>query len=124
MVQRVDPTGTPEDLAAIGYDGRTWDRPWNLPRGQITTLERMPSAWLETGGDAVELPRGEELDLEDGTGTDPLTGRPMSARRAARPTTVQRRPRSSCTEAGSCTSPTATGSARTTTTSSTPARRP
>ena len=51
MVQRVDPTGAPEDLAAIGYDGLTWDRPWNLPRGQITTLERMPSAWLETGGD-------------------------------------------------------------------------
>jgi CubicO group peptidase (beta-lactamase class C family) len=78
MVQRVDPTGTPADLAAIGYDGRTWDRPWNLPRGQITTLERMPSVWLETGGDAVELPHGEELELALGTGTDPLTGRAMS----------------------------------------------
>jgi CubicO group peptidase (beta-lactamase class C family) len=78
MVQRVDPTGTPVELARVGYDGRTWDRPWNLARGQITTLERMPSAWLSTGGPAIELPRGAQLDLEDATGTDPLTGRPMS----------------------------------------------
>ena len=79
MVQRVDPTGAPEDLAAIGYDGLTWDRPWNLPRGQITTLERMPSAWLETGGPAVEIPRGEQIDLERGSWTDPLTGRETTA---------------------------------------------
>ena len=79
MVQRVDPSGTPEDLAAIGYDGLTWDKPWNLPRGQITTLERMPSAWLETGGPSVEIPRGEQIDLEWGHWTDPLTGRPTTA---------------------------------------------
>ena len=42
MVEHVDATGTPAELAALGYDGTTWDRPWNLPRGQLTTLERMP----------------------------------------------------------------------------------
>jgi CubicO group peptidase (beta-lactamase class C family) len=74
VVTYVDPTGTPADLASIGYDGTTWDRPWNLPRGQITTTERMPSALL-AGGPAVEWPVGESLDLGAVEATDPLMGR-------------------------------------------------
>jgi len=58
MVQHLDPTGVPADLAAVGYDGLTWDKPWNLLRGQITSLERMPSVELSTGGPPVQIPTG------------------------------------------------------------------
>ena len=53
MVTLLPATGTPETLAKIGYDGTTWDQPWHLARGQLTTLERMPSAELEPGGPVV-----------------------------------------------------------------------
>ena len=78
MVEYVDPTGTPGELASIGYDGTTWDRPWNLPRGQITTLERMPSAIL-AAGTPVEWPAGEALDIAAIPAVDPLTGRSTDA---------------------------------------------
>jgi CubicO group peptidase (beta-lactamase class C family) len=74
VVEYVVPTGTPAELEAIGYDGTTWDRPWNLPRGQLTTLERMPSALL-AAGPTVQWPVGESLDLGGVEATDPLTGR-------------------------------------------------
>lgn len=78
MVRWLEPAGTPSGLAEVGYDGRTWDAPVNLARGQITTAERMRSAELETGGSASAIPVGERLDL-DGVGfVDPLTGRPMT----------------------------------------------
>ena len=59
MVIRLAPTGTPPELAAVGYDGTTWDRPWNLPRGQLTTLERMPSVELMTGSAVLAIPMGD-----------------------------------------------------------------
>jgi CubicO group peptidase (beta-lactamase class C family) len=74
MVEYVDPRGTPAELESIGYDGTSWDRPWNLPRGQVTTLERMPSAILEAGP-TVEWPMGEVLELGAVKAIDPLTGR-------------------------------------------------
>ena len=77
MVQRLEPTGVPSELAALGYDGLTWDRPWNLVRGQITSLERMPSVELAPGGPAVVIPAGPALALEEVSFTDPLTGREM-----------------------------------------------
>ena len=46
-------------LAAVGYDGRTWDSPTGLVRGQISTAERMRSAELETGGPASAIDVGE-----------------------------------------------------------------
>jgi len=77
MVQHLEPTGVPLALAALGYDGLTWDKPWNLVRGQITSLERMPSVELATGGQAVVIPAGPALALEEVSFTDPLTGREM-----------------------------------------------
>lgn len=74
MVHLLDPTGTPEELAVLGYDDRSWDQPAHLPRGQLTTAERMPSAVLEPGP-AHEWPRGPELDLASIGARDPLTGR-------------------------------------------------
>jgi CubicO group peptidase (beta-lactamase class C family) len=78
MVQHLEPTGVPVELAAVGYDGLTWDKPWNLVRGQITSLERMPSVELNPGGPAVEIPAGPMLALEGVFLTDPLTGREMA----------------------------------------------
>jgi CubicO group peptidase (beta-lactamase class C family) len=78
VVRFLEPSGTPAAMAAVGYDGRTWDTPANLARGQITTAERMRSAELETGGAGAPIPVGEALDLESAEFVDPLTGRPMS----------------------------------------------
>lgn len=78
MVTFLPPSGTPADLAAVGFDGRTWDRATNLARGQITTTERMPSAELACGTGPTPIPVGERLDVDGLTLTDPLTGRPMS----------------------------------------------
>jgi CubicO group peptidase (beta-lactamase class C family) len=78
MVRYLDASGTPAELAAVGYDGRTWDTPAGLARGQITTAERMPSAELDPGPGVRPVPQGEALDLEATTFTDPLTGRLMS----------------------------------------------
>ena len=77
MVTLVPATGTPEQLSQVGYDGTTWDRPWNLARGQTTTAERMPSAELSPGGPSSAIPRGTGLDVDALTFTDPLTGRAM-----------------------------------------------
>ncbi len=71
-------TGTPSELARIGYDGTTWDQPQHLARGQLTTSERMPSVELDPGGDPVPFAIGEQLDVEGMVFTDPLTGRTMS----------------------------------------------
>lgn len=78
MVTLVSATGTPRDLSRIGYDGTTWDQPWHLARGQITTAERMPSAELEPGGPSIPIPAGERLDVAQLTFTDPLTARAMT----------------------------------------------
>lgn len=78
VVTYLPPTGTPETLAAIGYDGRTWDRPWNLARGQITTAERMPSVELDPGGPPHPLPVGATLDVAGLTFADPLGDRPLT----------------------------------------------
>jgi CubicO group peptidase (beta-lactamase class C family) len=78
VVTFVPPTGTPEELARVGYGGRTWDQPWNLARGQLTTGERMPSVELSPGGPGTPIPRGTELDVETMSFTDPLTGRAMA----------------------------------------------
>ncbi len=77
MVVRLAPTGVPAALADVGYDGLTWEQPWNLVRGQITSLERMPSVELSPGGPSVAIPQGPSLDLESCSFTDPLTGRAM-----------------------------------------------
>jgi CubicO group peptidase (beta-lactamase class C family) len=71
------PTGTPEALSALGYDDATWDQPWNLPRGQLTTGERMPSVELDPGGPATPIPWGERLEVGGLRFTDPLTGREL-----------------------------------------------
>ncbi len=78
MVRILEPVGTPSELAAVGYDGRTWDSPVNLARGQITTGERMRSAELEPGAPATSIPWGERLDLDAVAFVDPLTGRAMT----------------------------------------------
>lgn len=80
MVTYLDPTGQPGGLTRLGYTDRTWDRPGNLPRGQLTTAERMRSAELDPGDRPVELPTGEQLDVDALVLTDPLTGRPMLGR--------------------------------------------
>lgn len=77
MVRYLEPTGTPVELAVLGYDGACWDSPANLPRGQLTTAERMPSAELDPGSRPSPIRRGEDLDLESLTFTDPLTSRAM-----------------------------------------------
>ena len=78
MVTRLPPTGIPPDLARFGYDGMTWDQPWHLARGQLTTGERMPSAQIDPGGPARPLSHGEHLDIGALTFTDPLTGRDLT----------------------------------------------
>jgi CubicO group peptidase (beta-lactamase class C family) len=77
MASHVPATGIPEELSRLGYDGTTWDRPWNLARGQITTSERMPSAELSPAGPPTPIPHGSALDVDALTFTDPLTGRAM-----------------------------------------------
>ena len=47
VVTFVPPTGSPVELSQVGYDATSWDQPQNLARGQLTTLERMPSAELD-----------------------------------------------------------------------------
>jgi CubicO group peptidase (beta-lactamase class C family) len=78
VVKFVPATGTPAELAQLGYDGTTWDRGVNLARGQITTGERMPSVELDNAGTTAPLNRGEFLDVDDLACTDPLTGRSIS----------------------------------------------
>ena len=78
MVDLVPASGSPEQLSQIGYDATTWDQPWNLPRGQVTAAERMPSAVLEPGGTSTPIPRGPGLDVGALDFTDPLTGRAMN----------------------------------------------
>ena len=78
MVRFLEPSGTPSGLAEVGYDGRTWDTPAVLVRGQISTAERMRSAELDTGGPASRIAVGERLDLDSVGFVDPLTGRPMT----------------------------------------------
>jgi CubicO group peptidase (beta-lactamase class C family) len=77
VVLKLEPTGVPPHLADLGYDGLTWEQPWNLVRGQITSLERMPSVELSPGGPPVEIPPGPTIALDGVTVTDPLTGRDM-----------------------------------------------
>jgi hypothetical protein len=77
MVRLLDPTGSPDELSPLGFDDGTWDRPRNLPRGQLTTLERMPSAELDPGPDAAPLPIGERLEVDALTFSDPLRGARM-----------------------------------------------
>lgn len=78
MVTQIPPTGTPRALAEIAYDDTTWDRPWHLARGQLTTAERMPSVELDPHGPMTPIPRGATLDVGAMTFTDPLTGRGLS----------------------------------------------
>ncbi len=78
MVTVFPPTGAPADLSTLGYDGTTWDRPWNLARGQLTTAERMPSVELDPGDVSTPLVRGADLDVGALSFTDPLTGRATS----------------------------------------------
>lgn len=77
MVTHLPPTGTPPALSARGYDDDTWDRPWNLPRGQVTTGERMPSVELDPGGPATPFEWGGHLEVGELPFTDPLTGRQL-----------------------------------------------
>jgi CubicO group peptidase (beta-lactamase class C family) len=78
VVTFIPPTGSPEELSRVGYGPTSWDQPQNLARGQLTTLERMPSVELGTGGPGTPLPRGSDLEVGGLTFTDPLTGRPMT----------------------------------------------
>jgi CubicO group peptidase (beta-lactamase class C family) len=78
VVDFLSATGTPEELARVGYDGTTWDQAQNLPRGQLTTAERMPSAELGPGGPSEPIPTGPRLDVGGLPFTDPLTGRAMT----------------------------------------------
>ena len=85
MVEYVEPTGTPAELESLGYDGTTWDRPWNLPRGQITTLERMPSAVLEAGAHGL-VARGRAARPRAGEAPTLSPGRVTTRVAHARPT--------------------------------------
>lgn len=75
MVAHLSPTGSPVELETIGYTDRTWDKPWNLARGQLTCAERMPTVVLEPGT-AAPWPSGTPIALSELIVTDPLTGRP------------------------------------------------
>ena len=77
MVTVTQPSGTPAELEAVGYDDCTWDKPWNLPRGQLTCSERMPTAALEPGR-AIPWTVGPPLALGGLVAEDPLTGRQFS----------------------------------------------
>lgn len=78
MVDYTTPTGSPARLADVGYTDSTWDAPWNLARGQLTTAERMPSAVLDPGVAVSGWPRGPRLDLTELQVSDPLTERDVS----------------------------------------------
>lgn len=71
------PSGIPGELIELGYDGDSWDKPWNLTRGQITTAERMPSAFLDPGGPATPWHYGSPWAVDELLVTDPLTQRTM-----------------------------------------------
>lgn len=75
VVTHLPASRTPEELSRIGYDDTSWDQPWNLARGQLTTAERMPSVELATGPGPTPLPPGPALDVEGLGFRDPLTGR-------------------------------------------------
>lgn len=75
MVDYTTPGGSPQRLIDLGYTDQTWDRPWNLPRGQVTTTERMPSAVLDPGAAVSPWPHGPQLDLATVPVVDPLTER-------------------------------------------------
>jgi len=78
MPRFMEASGTPAELDSIGYDGRTWDRPILLARGQITTGERMPSVELLPAGPVAWFAEGSRLDVDGLVFDDPLTGRQMS----------------------------------------------
>jgi len=69
------PKGTPGALGELDYTNLTWDKPWNQYRGQLTSIERMPSYVLEPCGPAIALTYGNELDAQQLELTDSLTGR-------------------------------------------------
>jgi CubicO group peptidase (beta-lactamase class C family) len=75
MVSYLTPSGSPASLAQLDYSDQTWDRPWHLARGQITTAERMPSALLARTREPAPWARQERPDLLSATTADPLTGR-------------------------------------------------
>ncbi|MHB8867608.1 MAG: serine hydrolase domain-containing protein [Thermoleophilia bacterium] len=77
MATFVTPTGTPAHLEHLGFTEQTWDQPWNLLRGHLTMLERMPSAILTPWG-TVAWPKGTTLDLDQIEALDPLTDRPIT----------------------------------------------
>ena len=76
-MRRIEPTGATE-ADELGFGPRTWDQPQFLARGQLTTVERMPTVVLERSGPQLDLGRGPDLDVDRLTIDDPLTGRPMS----------------------------------------------
>jgi CubicO group peptidase (beta-lactamase class C family) len=77
MATFASPTGTPAQLERLGFTDRTWDRPWNLFRGHLTMMERMPSAVLSPG-ETAPWPKAAPLDLDQIEVLDPLTDRPMT----------------------------------------------
>jgi CubicO group peptidase (beta-lactamase class C family) len=62
----------------VGYSGLTWDQPANLARGQITSVERMPSVELMPGGPPVPFALGPDLDVDSMILRDPLALRDMT----------------------------------------------
>lgn len=65
------PTGTPSFARAVGFDERTWDRPWNIARGHVTMAERMPTATL-VAGETHAWTDGPRLELESLVAGDAL----------------------------------------------------
>ena len=63
MVSYLTPSSSPASLAQLDYSDQTWDRPWHLARGQITTAERMPSALLARTREPAPWARQERPDL-------------------------------------------------------------
>lgn len=75
MVYLLSPSGSPTHLEPLDYFDHTWDQPSNLPRGQITTAERMPSAVLTPGERVLQWHREESAELMRAPAVDPLTDR-------------------------------------------------
>lgn len=72
-----EPTGSPAELAELGYSDQTWDKSWNQARGQITSGERMPSYVFEPTTPAHPLTYDPTLDVSQVKIMDPLSQGPL-----------------------------------------------
>lgn len=73
-------TGTPDAARVLGFDERSWDKPWNIVRGHQTMAERMPTATLAPGHPHAWT-EDSTLDLASLIVHDPLLDRALPLER-------------------------------------------